>query len=193
MTRRRAVFLDRDGVLNETAVGSDGVPRPPASVDQFVLIPGVDDACRELHALGFLLVVVSNQPDVARGTQRREVVETINRRLREMVPLDDIRVCYHDDGDGCACRKPQPGLIVDAARDLGIDLTASFMIGDRSPDIEAGARAGCCTILVGDGYGESLSSKPDTKLPSLPKAAAWIAERTRLQHGTEGAGRRHGS
>lgn len=186
MIRRRAVFLDRDGVLNETVVGRDGVPRPPASADQFVLIPGVGDACRELQALGFLLIVVSNQPDVARGTQRREVIETINRRLREMVPLDDIRVCYHDDNDACACRKPQPGLIVDAARDLGIDLTASFMIGDRPRDIEAGERAGCFTILVGDGYGESLSSKPDASLPSLAKAAVWIAERARLQNGAEG-------
>ena len=193
MTRRRAVFLDRDGVLNESVVGRDGIPRPPASVDQFVLIPGVDAACREFHALGFLLVVVSNQPDVARGTQRREVVETMNTRLREMIPLDDIRVCYHDDGDGCDCRKPQPGLLLAAARDLDIDMAASFMVGDRSRDIEAGRRAGCLTILVGDGYGESLSSKPDASLGSLPKAAAWIAERPRLQHGTEGAERRHGS
>ena len=193
MTLRRAVFLDRDGVLNESVVGGDGIPRPPASVDQFVLIPGVDAACRELRSLGFLLVVVSNQPDVARGTQRREVVETMNTRLREMIPLDDIRVCYHDDSDECECRKPQPGLLLAAAHDWNIDMSASYMVGDRWRDIEAGERAGCRTTLVGDSYGELLSSAPDVSLPSLTEAAVWIAEQERVHNGADGVGRRHGS
>jgi len=186
VTRRRAVFLDRDGVLNESVVGRDGIPRPPAGLDQFVLMRGVDAACRELHALGFLLVVVSNQPDVARGTQQREVVETINTRLREMIPLDDIRVCYHDDRDDCDCRKPRPGMLLAAARDWDIDLAASYMIGDRWRDVEAGSRAGCVTVLIGNGSAQSMSSKPDASVPSLTEAAAWIAERTRLHHGPEG-------
>ena len=176
MTRRRAVFLDRDGVLNASTVGRDGIPQPPASVDHFVLMPGVDDACRELQALGFLLIVVSNQPDVARGTQRREAVETINRRLREMVPLDDIRVCYHDDGDDCSCRKPQPGMLLAAARDWDIDLAASYMVGDRWRDIEAGARAGCVTVLINNGFGVAISSEPAVRADSLSTATRWIRD-----------------
>ena len=176
MTRRRAVFLDRDGVLNETVVGSDGVPRPPPDPDQLVLLPGVDAACRELHALGFLLVVVSNQPDVARGTQRREVVETMNTRLREMIPLDDIRVCYHDDSDECECRKPQPGLLLAAAHDWNIDMSASYMVGDRWRDIEAGSRAGCMTVLIDNGSNEALSAQPAVRAGSLVTAANWIRD-----------------
>ena len=177
MTGRRAVFLDRDGVLNKSFVGGDGIPRPPASLDQFALIPGADDACRELHALGFLLIVVSNQPDVARGTQRRQVVEAINQRLSETVPLDDIRVCYHDDNDGCMCRKPQPGLLLAAARDWDIDMTSSYMVGDRWRDIEAGSRAGCVTVLIDNGSGEPLSAEPATRADSLFTAAGWIRDR----------------
>jgi D-glycero-D-manno-heptose 1,7-bisphosphate phosphatase len=193
MTLKPGVFLDRDGVINRVVVGADGIPHPPQRVADVVLLPGVEDACDMLRAMGHVLVVVTNQPDVARGTQSRAAVEAINALICNRLGIDHVRVCYHDDSDGCACRKPQPGLIVDAARDLGIDLTASFMVGDRSRDIEAGRRAGCLTILVGDGYGESVSSKPDASLPSLAKAAAWIAERARLQYGAEGEGRRHGS
>lgn len=170
------MFLDRDGVLNESIVGPDGVPRPPASMDQFVLIPGVDAACWELRSLGFLLVVVSNQPDVARGTQRREVVETMNARLREMIPLDDIRVCYHDDGDDCSCRKPRPGMLFAAAYDWNIDMSASYMVGDRWRDIEAGSRAGCATVLIENGSGESLSAEPAVRADSLVSAANWIRD-----------------
>lgn len=193
MKQRPAVFLDRDGVLNRVVIGADGVPRPPSSVEDVEFLTGVEDACDMLRGLGYILVVVTNQPDVARGTQSRAAVEAINALVCDRLSLDQVRVCYHDDSDGCACRKPEPGLIFNAARDLGIDLTASFLVGDRHRDIEAGQRAGCVTILVGDGYGESLWSKPDANLPSLAEAAAWIGARARLQVGAEGAGRRYGS
>lgn len=185
MKLKPAVFLDRDGVINRIVVGADGIPRPPASTEDVELLLGVEDACDRLRALGHVLVVVTNQPDVARGTQSRAVVDDINTLVCSLVGIDHVRVCFHDDGDGCACRKPQPGLIVDAARDLGIDLTVSFMVGDRSRDIEAGRRAGCLTVLVGDGYGEQLSSQPDAKLPSLADAATWI-------EGTVARGKRQG-
>ncbi len=185
VTGRRAVFLDRDGVLNKSLSGPDGVPRPPASLDEFALIPGASDACRALRGLGFVLIVASNQPDVARGTQRREVVEAIHRRLREEVELDDVRVCYHDDSDGCACRKPQPGLLLSAARDWGIDLAASFVVGDRWRDVEAGRRAGCTTILVDNGV-ELIPSEPTVRLDSLLSATRWIGEQVR---GGNGGGR----
>src|SRR2546428_806648 len=106
----------RDGVLNRSIV-VQGRPHPPATVEELELLPGVVEACEEFHRGGFLLIVVTNQPDVARGTQRREVVESINEALLSSVPIDEIRVCYHDDQDRCACRKPLPGLLMEAARD----------------------------------------------------------------------------
>ena len=169
----RAVFLDRDGVLNR-AIVREGKPYPPSGLAEFEVLPGVVDACTALRAAGFLLIVVTNQPDVARGTQRREVVEAINDALRAQVPLDDIRACYHDEADGCTCRKPRPGLLLEAARDWQIDLTSSFVVGDRWKDIEAGQRAGCTTILIDYGYAEAQQSVPDHCVRSLAEAADWI-------------------
>lgn len=170
---RRAVFLDRDGVLNR-AIVRDGKPYPPSGPGDFEVLPGVVEACKALRGAGFLLVVVTNQPDVARGTQRQEVVEAIHDILRAQVPVDDIRVCYDDDGDGCTCRKPQPGLLLKAAEEWQIDLVESFMVGDRWKDIEAGRRAGCATVLIDCAYAEALRSVPDYQAGSLAEAAAWI-------------------
>ena len=174
----RAVFLDRDGVLNQ-AIVRDGVPHPPQTVGELSLLPGVADACRDLKQAGFLLVVVTNQPDVARGTQSRSVVEEINGRLGSLLPLDAIRVCYHDDRDRCACRKPQPGLIISAAREFGIDPAESFMVGDRWRDIGAGRAAGCRTIYIDWGHPEPPRATPDHVAPTLGEAAAWILAQAR--------------
>jgi D-glycero-D-manno-heptose 1,7-bisphosphate phosphatase len=173
---RVAVFLDRDGVLNEVRVGPDGISRPPQSVQALTLLPGVIDACEKLRRIGCLLVVVTNQPDVARGVQTVAAVEQINDELRHRLPIADIWVCYHDNGDGCACRKPQPGLLLAAARQLAIDLDSSFMVGDRWSDIEAGRRAGCRTILIGDS-GIEHSLEADYAAASLAEAANWISDR----------------
>jgi D-glycero-D-manno-heptose 1,7-bisphosphate phosphatase len=176
VTGRTAVFLDRDGVLNKSVTGPDGVPHPPSDLSDFVLVENAVEACRELRSLGLLLVVVTNQPDVARGTQQREVVEAMNRRLSDIVELDDIRVCYHDDADACDCRKPKPGLILGAARERGIDLASSYMIGDRWRDVEAGTNAGCTTILIDSHPGQSLTVEPTIRVDSLLAAAHWIRE-----------------
>lgn len=173
---RRAVFLDRDGVLNR-AVVRDGKPYPPAGLEQFEILPGVVEACLTLRAAGFILVVVTNQPDVARGTQQREVVEAINEALRAQVLLDDIWVCYHDEPDGCTCRKPRSGLLLQAAQDWQIDLANSFMVGDRWRDIEAGRRAGCATVFIDYGYTEPQRSVPDCSVRSLAEAVDWIMNR----------------
>jgi len=173
---RQAVFLDRDGVLDR-AIVRDGKPYPPASLADLQILPGVAQACAALHEAGLVLIVVTNQPDVARGSQQREVVEAMNQALRSWLPLDDIRVCYHDDADHCPCRKPEPGLLLEAARDWEIDLSASFMVGDRWNDIEAGRRAGCWTILVDYGYAERAPITPDYRVGSLAEAVGWI-----LQH-----------
>jgi D-glycero-D-manno-heptose 1,7-bisphosphate phosphatase len=171
---RRAVFLDRDGVLN-AAVVREGVPHPPGDVDEVDVLPGVKEACNRLRTAGFELVVVTNQPDIARGTQTPEAVRRINDALLITLPLDEVVVCPHDDVDGCACRKPKPGMLVDAAQRRGIDLNASFMVGDRWRDVEAGLRAGCRTVFVDHGYDER-SVQPDASVSDLGEAAVWILE-----------------
>jgi transaldolase len=168
-----AVFLDRDGVVNEPIV-RDGRPYPPASADELVLCAGVGEALRALRARGFVLIVVSNQPDVARGTTSLAEVEAINARLRALVPLDDVLVCPHDDADGCACRKPKPGMLQEGARLHGIDLGRSYLVGDRWRDIEAGASAGCKTVFIDRDYAERGPDATDARVASIAEAAAWI-------------------
>jgi len=107
-----------------------------------------------LHDEGYLLIVVTNQPDVARGTQTREVVESINQFLLDNLPIEKVYTCYHDNADGCDCRKPKPGLLLQAAREYDIDLNSSYMVGDRWSDIEAGNASGCKTIYIHYGYEE---------------------------------------
>lgn len=174
--RRRAVFLDRDGVINRTVV-RDGKPYPPESVEDVELLPGVAAALGRLKAAGYLLIVVTNQPDVARGVQSRAAVEAIHARLASALPIDDFRACYHDDGDACACRKPKPGLLLDAARAHGVDLSASVMVGDRWRDIEAGRLAGCASVFLDYGYAERKPDRPNAVVSSLEEAAAWIISR----------------
>lgn len=173
---RRAVFLDRDGVLLPAPV-RDGVPRSIEGERDFELLPGVEEACRSLKAAGYLLVVVTNQPDIARGTVKMETVERINGRLRSTLPLDDVRVCPHDDVDDCDCRKPRPGLLVEAASDWEVHLGRSFMVGDRWRDVEAGRRAGCKVVFIDRGYEETPAVEPDAVVPGLPEAADWILRR----------------
>ncbi len=175
---KRAVFLDRDGVINEAEV-RDGKPYPPANAASLRIPLGTAEALARLKEHGFLLLVVTNQPDVARGTQQRVRIEEINRRLRSELPLDDVLTCYHDDADNCDCRKPRPGLIKRAALQLGIDLGHSYLIGDRWRDIDAGANAGCKTILIDRGYKERApAASPDVRVLSLYDAVDWILKTT---------------
>jgi D-glycero-D-manno-heptose 1,7-bisphosphate phosphatase len=178
---RRAVFLDRDGVINR-AIVRDGRPYPPATVEAVEVLPGVADGLARLHDAGFRLVVVTNQPDIARGTQGRDVVDAIHARLASLLPIDEFRVCDHDDDDLCACRKPKSGLLEEAARAAGIDLPASFMVGDRWRDVEAGRAAGCRTIFIDYHYAERRPDAPDVTVQSLAEAVDWI-----LNHGKDRA------
>jgi len=177
---RPAALLDRDGVLNEPHV-VEGRPRPPASVAELVLAAGAAGACARLHEAGLLLVVVTNQPDLARGTADAHSVDEINRELRRRLPLDDVLVCPHDDGDRCGCRKPAPGLLHQAAARWAIDLTRSVMVGDRWRDVEAGRRAGCATVFVDRGYDEPRPMAPDLVVSSLEEAVSWILRATRAE------------
>ena len=170
---RRAVFLDRDGVLNAPVV-REGKPYPPGSVAALQVLPGVAEALSRLKAAGFLLIVVSNQPDVARGTTTRESVEAINAALAASLPIDEFRMCYHDNADACACRKPRPGMLVDAARAWDIDLAGSFMVGDRWRDVDAGRSAGCRTVFVDYAYDERQPERVDLRVASLLEAVPFL-------------------
>lgn len=171
-----AVFLDRDGVLNQAFV-RDGIPHPPRSLSEFRLLDDVAESCERLKALGYLLVVVTNQPDIARGTLAQLDLDQIHAALNHAVTLDSIWVCPHDDADGCLCRKPRPGLLIEAANQHGIELTRSYVVGDRWRDVEAGRAVGCRTVFVTNpGYCEPYPVYPDVRVKSLSEAAAWIEE-----------------
>jgi D-glycero-D-manno-heptose 1,7-bisphosphate phosphatase len=172
--------LDRDGVINRALVRG-GKPYPPSSLAEVEILPGVAEACARLKAAGFLLVVATNQPDVGRGTIRQEIIEAIHAHLRRELPLDRIEVCYHP-GRGeseCDCRKPRPGMLRRAARELNIDLASSFMVGDRWRDIDCGHAAGCTTMLIDYDYDEALRQPPDHRVKSLFEAADIILEVSR--------------
>jgi D-glycero-D-manno-heptose 1,7-bisphosphate phosphatase len=173
---KRAVFLDRDGVINR-AVVRDGRPYPPANLIALEILPGVDKALRDLHEAGWMLIVVTNQPDVARGSATQSDVEAIHQHLEQHLPIDEFRTCYHDSNDGCNCRKPLPGALLAAASAHDIDLAASYMVGDRWRDTEAGERAGCKTIFIDYGYVEKQPKKFNHRVRNLMEAADIILGR----------------
>jgi len=174
MTLVPCIFLDRDGVLNR-AIVRNGKPYPPQTVGELEVIPGALAALRALKARGYLLIAATNQPDVARGKQKREVVEAINAKLMAQLPLDRIYTSY-EDGDSPR-RKPNPGLLLEAARDFGIDLAASVIVGDRWKDVEAGRRAGCRTVFIDYRYDEPVPNPAaDATVRSVREAAKWIVQ-----------------
>ncbi len=170
---RPGVFLDRDGVVNRAAV-VDGHPFPPASVGELEILPGVVDACAQFRRAGLAVIVVTNQPDVARGSTTRSSIEAINDALCARVPVDELVVCFHDDADACGCRKPAPGLLVEAAQRWSIALNESVMVGDRWSDVRAGHEAGCATIWVDNGYDERRPDEQDLTVANLADAVPWI-------------------
>ncbi len=177
---RKAVFLDRDGVINRPVI-REGKPYPPSGLSDFEIFPEVYDACNELKKAGYLLVVVTNQPDVGRGTLPLEIVEQQHTFLRQQLPLDRIEVCIHA-GRGetdCECRKPKPGMILRAAADLNIDLAQSWMVGDRWRDVDCGRAAGCRTIFINRGYCEELRQLPDYRSANLKDASTIILKNPR--------------
>ena len=172
---RRAVFLDRDGVINR-ALEREGKPYPPSCLPEFEILPGVPEACAWLKRAGFLLIVATNQPDVGRGTLARSVVEEIHARMLSSLPIDRVEVCYHPGGSAsdCACRKPKPGMLLHAAEHLGIDLARSWMVGDRWRDVDCGWAAGCRTVFIDYGYAEPLRQPPCFRARHLAEAADLI-------------------
>jgi D-glycero-D-manno-heptose 1,7-bisphosphate phosphatase len=172
----RAVFLDRDGVLNENLVRNNR-PYAPRSLEEFRLLPGVEDAVKRLKAAGFLTIVVTNQPDVADGITPRAIVDAMHAELQQNLSLDDIKICFHNNADRCTCRKPLPGMLLEAAAERDIDLAGSYLIGDRWRDIKAGQAAGCHSIFIDYGFKQDEAVEPDATVRSLPEAVVYILAR----------------
>ena len=167
------MFLDRDGVLNR-AMLRDGRPHAPRTLAEFEIVPGAAEALTRLKRAGFLLIVATNQPDVARGLVSPETLAEMHRRLFADLPLDDIRVCAEEERPDSTCYKPKPGMLLAAAAELGIDLAASWMVGDRWRDVGAGRAAGCATVFIDYGYAERRPDSPDATVASLSDAAELI-------------------
>jgi D-glycero-D-manno-heptose 1,7-bisphosphate phosphatase len=158
----RAVFLDRDGVINAMVYHGDfGLLDSPQGPAEFELLPGVTDAIRALNEMGLLLIVVSNQPGIAKGKSSPQQLQAVTVRMNDELAaagahVDDVYYCLHHPEArlpayrrDCDCRKPRPGLLFRAAQEYGIDIAGSFLVGDGLTDIQAGAAAGCTTVLVG--------------------------------------------
>jgi D-glycero-D-manno-heptose 1,7-bisphosphate phosphatase len=179
VTLRRAVFLDRDGVINR-ALEREGKPYPPTSLAEFEVLCEVPAACAKLKAAGYLLIVATNQPDVGRGTLPQAVVEEIHAHMRAQLPIDRVEVCFHAGrgASDCGCRKPKPGMLLHAAREMNIDLAQSWMVGDRWRDVDCGHAAGCRTVFIDRGYAEELRQKPDFSARHLGEAADIILAQT---------------
>jgi len=186
--KRRAVFVDRDGVLNRTLV-RNGKPHAPRRLADFRLLPGTARAVATLKQAGFLVIVVTNQPDIGHGLVAPATVEAMHERLRARIPVDEIMVCPHRQDEGCACRKPNPGLLLEAAGRWGIDLGQSYMIGDRWSDVVAGRRALVYTVWLDRGYSERLVQQPDARVRSLADAVKIVLSRDTLPGGTDGLDR----
>lgn len=159
MNKLPAVFLDRDGILNRAIIQA-GKPYPPSRLEDLEILPGTLVSLKRLADHGYRLIGITNQPDVARGIRSRKMVEALNAEILIRLPVREIYVCYHDDSDNCTCRKPKPGLILYAAEKHGVDLSHSWMVGDRWKDIAAGQAVGLKTIFVDYHYAEKYVGNP---------------------------------
>jgi D-glycero-D-manno-heptose 1,7-bisphosphate phosphatase len=169
----KAVFLDRDGVINKAYV-KEGKPYSPRKINDVEIIEGVVEAIFELKAAGFEIVVVTNQPDVARRKIAYDEMKAINDMIMKEAKISYIYVCPHDDYDNCVCRKPRIGLFLEASRELKLDLNKSFMVGDRWKDIEAGQLAGCNCFFINYAYSEKSPVEPYIEVESLQEATKFI-------------------
>jgi len=150
----KAVFCDRDGVINQVIL-KDGKPFSPKTVKELVLNAGIADFLAETRKQGYLNIVFTNQPDIARGCMDSKNLQAMHDFLLKNLAIDDIYLCPHDDADNCLCRKPKPGMLIEAARKWEIDLNSSFVIGDQWKDVQAGKNAGCITILLDFPYNKN--------------------------------------
>jgi D-glycero-D-manno-heptose 1,7-bisphosphate phosphatase len=169
----RAAFLDRDGVINRALV-REGKPKAPLTVEELEILEGVEESVDILKSQGYEIVVVSNQPDISRGLLQRSKLDEINAIVSRKTGIRHFRVCPHDNRDRCRCRKPLPGLIIDAATELNLDLPNSFLVGDRWSDIEAGNAAGCNCFYIDYDYDEPKPKNNFVRVSSLLHATTLL-------------------
>lgn len=172
----RAVFLDRDGVINVPHIIKKK-PYPPPNIEHLQIYDDVKSAISRFKAAGYIPIIVTNQPDVARGKTKKNVVEQINNEIMKSIHIEFIKCCFHDDEDYCFNRKPNPGALQESALEHNINLSKSYMIGDRWKDIEAGRRAGCSTMFIDRGYNELIINEYDHLISNLSDAALIIEEK----------------
>lgn len=182
-----AVFLDRDGVLNDLAYDEvDGRPESPLRPDQVRLADGAVRGLRLLRDAGLTLVVASNQPAAAKGKATMDDLRAVHGRLIDLLAehdlrLDGFRYCFHRREDGCDCRKPKPGMLLELAAEHDLDLAASWMVGDTDADVGAGQAAGTRTVLVehpDSAHKRSGEAHPDAVARNLEEAAAFLLSDT---------------
>ena len=171
----KAVFLDRDGVINR-AILINGKPYPPNEISDLEIIPGVSEAIERILKNGMLPVVVTNQPDISRGVTSLDFVNHIHNKIKQETGLAHFYICVHDDFDLCNCRKPKPGLIFEASRNLNLNVQSSYMVGDRWRDVAAGNAAGCTSFFIDYGYDELQPEPPFINVESLVEAVQRILE-----------------
>lgn len=172
---KRAVFLDRDGVINQVKL-QENRPHPPQNLEEFEYLEESKEAVLALINKNFVVVVVTNQPDITRKTLTESLLADFHAKIGKDTNIKHFYVCPHDDADECNCRKPKPGLILKAAQDLEIDLANSFLVGDRWKDISAGQRAGCTNFFINNNYSERQPEMPYIAVSSLKEATSIILE-----------------
>ena len=170
--KNKAIFIDRDGVINKVIIRNEK-PSSPWKLEEFEIFPEVKECLTAFKEMGFLNIVFTSQPDISRGNLKSEELEKMHKIILEMLPVDEIMVCPHDDKDNCQCRKPKPGLIIEAAKKWSIDFKKSYVIGDSWKDMGAGRAAGCPTILISKEYNKDLKDY-DFKVKSFKEAVEII-------------------
>ena len=168
----KAIFLDRDGVINEVIFRGSNKPIAPWSLKDVILIPGIKNPIDKLCNMGFLLFVVSSQPDISKGHLKLHTVKKMNEIILDKFPIKEVSICPHEDRHNCLCRKPKPGMLIDLSKKWAVDLNSSFLIGDNWKDIYAGKAAGCKTILLDRQYNSSVEA--DFHINDLSEAVSII-------------------
>jgi len=175
IVKKRAAFLDRDGVINKSIL-ENGLPKPPSNIDDVIILDGVIESIEILFKNNFIPIVITNQPDVARGNKLITEINLINTRISKFTKIQHFYSCFHDDLDKCNCRKPKPGMILQATSELDIDVSKSFLVGDRWKDIEAGQKMSISSYFIDYEYPESRPKMPFTKVRSLLEAVVMECE-----------------
>ncbi len=173
MVKKKCIFLDRDGVINRSNV-KNGKPYAPLRFENFIFLPKVKKSIHQLKKLGFLVILITNQPDISKKKLKISTLDKMNDKIYRNLDVDDIFFCIHSSEDNCNCRKPKTGMLLESQKKYNINLNKSFMIGDRKKDIDSGIKAGCKTIFINRNYNEERPTRQNYTTTSLYKAVEYI-------------------